>query len=50
MNHRGNVDRNVRSAALGAYDGSMRFKRYLAVMGATTFTAAALVAGFNLLV
>ena len=28
----------------------MRFKRYLAVMGATSVTAAALVAGFNLLV
>ena len=34
------------------YDGSSegRFKRYLAVMGATSVTAAALVAGFNLLV
>ena len=47
---RGNADRNVKSATLGAYDGSMRFKRYLAVMGATSVTAAALVAGFNLLV
>ena len=28
----------------------MRFKRYLAVMGATSVTAAVLVAGFNLLV
>jgi hypothetical protein len=36
--------------ALGANDGSMSFKRYLAVMGATSVTAAALVAGFNLLV
>ena len=38
------------AARRGRYDGSMRFKRYLAVMGATSVTAAALVAGFTLLV
>jgi hypothetical protein len=42
--------RHSTTSTLGAYDGSMRFKRYLAVMGATSVTAAALVAGFNLLV
>jgi hypothetical protein len=40
----------IRFQAPGTFEGSMRFKRYLAVMGASSVTAAVLVAGFNLLV